>query len=345
MVYAVSISQEGLVGEVQIPPKTTDVLEWIRKKYKNTNYQFQGNILHPLNENAQLNLFACIANEDDSMNQHLLPSPFNEESYTGHIIILMSVDDEEKYKPTASEYTNLRSDDYALLYEEWNFSNDEDDDNEDDENGEDEEIEEIEETVPTVEDESNTKQVYPTRIIQLKSKNVFIDCAIRDIIIQNFQELIGDEHIVKELEDSILHAVSDESIKEGIEIDWGNRIFWNMYRNRAISLYENLRGTNSYVKNTESWLEKLKKNEISPRSFVQLSSVELCPARWKDVVSKVIENEKNLYSKSESASIMMWCSGCKKKTKCDYYQMQTRSADEPMTTFVTCLECDRQWKF
>jgi transcription elongation factor S-II len=25
--------------------------------------------------------------------------------------------------------------------------------------------------------------------------------------------------------------------------------------------------------------------------------------------------------------------------------MQTRSADEPMTTFVTCLVCDKHWKF
>ena len=42
---------------------------------------------------------------------------------------------------------------------------------------------------------------------------------------------------------------------------------------------------------------------------------------------------------------MQLCSRCKKKSKCSYYQMQTRSADEPMTTFVTCLECDKQWKF
>jgi len=345
MVYAVSISQEGLVGEVQIPPKTTDVLEWIRKKYKNPNYQFQGNLAHPLKENAQLNVFASIANEDDSMNQHLLPSPFNEESYTGHIVILMSEDEEEKYKPTASEYTNLRSDDYAILYEEWNFSENDEEDNDEADNDEDDDVDEPEEIVQNVEEDINTKQVYPIRVIQLKSKNVFIECAIRDVIIKNFQELIGNEDIVKELEDSILHAVSDDSIKEGIEIDWGNRIFWNMYRNRAVSLYENLSGSSSYVKNNENWLEKLKKGEITPRSLVQLSSVELCPSRWKDVVNKVIESEKNLYSKSESASIMMWCSGCKKKTKCDYYQMQTRSADEPMTTFVTCLECDRQWKF
>jgi hypothetical protein len=30
---------------------------------------------------------------------------------------------------------------------------------------------------------------------------------------------------------------------------------------------------------------------------------------------------------------------------CRYYQMQTRSADEPMTTFVSCLNCNNRWKF
>ncbi len=27
-----------------------------------------------------------------------------------------------------------------------------------------------------------------------------------------------------------------------------------------------------------------------------------------------------------------------------YYQMQTRSADEPMTNFVTCLDCNKKWR-
>ena len=339
MVYGISISQEGLVGEIQIPAKTTDVLEWIRKKYKKSAYQFQGTMPHPLKENFQLNLFASIADENDGVNQHLLPSPFDEESYTGNIVILMSEDEEEKYKPTANEYTNLRSDDYALLYEEWDFGNED----ENDEYIEQDEEEEEPEEVHVVDEE--VRHVYPSRIIQTKSKNVFVDCAIRDVVITNFMELIENEDIVKELEDSILHAVTDESIKEGIEIDWGNRNFWNMYRNRAVSLFENLRGSNSYVKNTENWLQKLKEGEISPRNLVQLNAVDLCPLRWRDVMNRVIESEKKLYSKNESASIIMWCSGCKKKTKCDYYQMQTRSADEPMTTFVTCLECDRQWKF
>lgn len=37
------------------------------------------------------------------------------------------------------------------------------------------------------------------------------------------------------------------------------------------------------------------------------------------------------------------CSRCKSK-KTSYYQMQTRSADEPMTTYVTCNGCGHKWK-
>jgi transcription elongation factor S-II len=37
------------------------------------------------------------------------------------------------------------------------------------------------------------------------------------------------------------------------------------------------------------------------------------------------------------------CGKCgQRKTK--YYQLQTRSADEPMTTFVTCLNCNHRWR-
>lgn len=38
------------------------------------------------------------------------------------------------------------------------------------------------------------------------------------------------------------------------------------------------------------------------------------------------------------------CGKCGQR-KCTYYQMQTRSADEPMTTFVTCTNCNNRWKF
>jgi len=41
---------------------------------------------------------------------------------------------------------------------------------------------------------------------------------------------------------------------------------------------------------------------------------------------------------------MFTCGKCK-GIKTTYFQMQTRSSDEPMTTFVTCLTCNNRWKF
>ena len=37
------------------------------------------------------------------------------------------------------------------------------------------------------------------------------------------------------------------------------------------------------------------------------------------------------------------CSKCK-GTKTSSYALQTRSADEPMTVFVTCLTCGKRWR-
>eukprot|EP00415_Alexandrium_ostenfeldii_P000528 UN0528 len=41
---------------------------------------------------------------------------------------------------------------------------------------------------------------------------------------------------------------------------------------------------------------------------------------------------------------MFTCGKCK-GVRTTYFQMQTRSSDEPMTTFVSCLTCNNRWKF
>jgi len=40
---------------------------------------------------------------------------------------------------------------------------------------------------------------------------------------------------------------------------------------------------------------------------------------------------------------MFRCAKCKQR-KCTYFEMQTRSADEPMTVFITCEACGHRWK-
>jgi len=345
MVNGVSISSSGVVTDITIPVKTTDVLDWIRKKYKNTSIQFQGKIQDPTKETRWLSVFASISEDEENINQHMLPSPFDEETYSGTIVILATEnEDQDDYEKSASLYVNLKQDEYETLYTEWTFHIEEDEEEEVD--GEDDEIEEEEIEIEEKEEEV-IPQKHVTHIVkpvQVKTKDIFVDCAIRDKVIENFTELFENEEFTKEFEKEMLRSINSIAIKECVEVDWGNRVFWNMYRNKAISLYENLKGTDSYVGNKENWLEKLKTRQLTIQQFIEMNAFDMCPSRWKATIEKIIENEKKLYSKNDAASIFMWCSGCKKKSKCDYYQMQTRSADEPMTTFVTCLECDKQWK-
>jgi len=347
MVYGVCISTASSYSEFQIPTKTSDVLEWIRKKYKNPEIQFQGKIQDPLKETRWLSIFASITGEDDQVNSHMLPSPFDEETYYGSILILASKNDnQDSYEQSVTSYENIRPDEYETLYSEWTFAVEDLEEDEIDEGEVEEDVEEEEDEVEEEPEEEEpvvqVRQPKTSRPAVIRSKNVFVDCAIRDKVRENLSEIT---EVASEIETAILQSVNDQAIREGIDVDWKNRVFWNMYRSRAISIYENLRGTNSYVKNNEDWISKIRSGELTPRAYVEMTAVDLCPARWKAAIEKIIETEKKLYSKNDIASIFLWCSRCKKKTKCDYYQLQTRSADEPMTTFVTCLECDRRWKF
>jgi len=348
MVNGVTISHSGTVTDISIPAKTSDVLDWIRKKYKNPDIQFQGKIQDPLKETQYLSIFASTDGDEDQTNMHILPAPFHEETYIGNIVILATEsDNEDEYEQNISSYVNLKTDHYNNVYQEWTF--DEEEEQEEEEAGEVEPVDEEEDDIiPDEEDEEEEEIKKPVREpkgpTKSTSKDVFVSCTIRDKVVSNFEEMMQHELAV-EFETAVLKSVSDQAIKEGIDVDWNNRVFWNLYRSKCISFYENLRGTDSYVGNRENWLSKLRSGEITPTAFAELTAVDLCPARWKASIEKIIEAEKKLYSKDSSAAIFMWCSGCKKKTKCDYYQMQTRSADEPMTTFVTCLECDRRWKF
>lgn len=347
MVNGIVIATNGTVTDLTIPVKTVDVLDWIRKKYKHGGIQFQGKIQDPTKETRWLSVFASISEDEENVNQHMLPSPFDEETYSGNIVILATESEEQDdYEKSATSYVNLKSDEYETLYAEWTFdieNEEEDNEHEDDEVEDDEDNAEVEIDEKEEEVIPQKPQVHVKTTV--KTKNVFVECAIRDKVIENFNELLKNERIAKELEFALLTSVNKQAVRDGVDVDWGNRVFWNMYRNKAMSIYENLKGEDSYVKNDQQWCSKLQTEEISPTSFVGMNCADVCPSRWKETIEKMMELEKKKFSKSTAGSVRRYCPSCKKETNCEQYQLQTRSADEPMTTFVTCLECDKKWKF
>ena len=316
MVVATIISVQGTLSDVSIPAKTPDVLEWLRKKYKAPGLQFQGKLK---NEENTYSVFATPATEEDAdTNQHMLPPPFHDDTFQGVIAILKSkTADSDEYEKPAASHGDMPSSEYDEYYASCTF----DEDAEEDGEKEDEEEEEEDAVEEEDEEEAEPEDRQPAVVYTVHQENVFVDHPLRTRI----QEMFGSE----ELEIAILNKCIADAQRWFIDIDWGTPAFLEMVRNRAISLY-----------GSRNLLETM-----SAEEFVNTSEVDRHPDRWMDKLRQTAERDKALYSRKTTASMQMYCSACKKKTNCDYYQMQTRSADEPMTTFVTCLECDKRWKF
>ena len=80
-------------------------------------------------------------------------------------------------------------------------------------------------------------------------------------------------------------------------------------------------------------------------NFPQEKKENLFIISYEDLLieEKRIKDENKFTPKIEASTDDFICGKCKSK-KCTYYQLQTRSADEPMTTFVTCLDCGNRFK-
>ncbi len=315
MVLATVISVQGGLSEVSIPAKTADVLEWLRKKLKQLSLQFQGKITC---EEYAYSVFAVpMDDEDETTNQHMLPPPFHEDCFQGSVAILKTTTKEsDEYEKPASSYVDLHSAEYDEYYASCTFK--EDDDDEEKEAAEDEEDNEEDDDDDEDNEEEVTREEGAVHITH--ESNVFVDHPLRDLVRDRFESA--------DIEGAILERCVRDAQKWSISIDWDTAPFVEMYRSRAIMLYRH-----RHMAQT-----------MSPKEFAETTEVDHNPERWREIIEKTIEKEKAL-RKDKTASMFMYCSSCKRQTKCDYYQLQTRSADEPMTTFVTCLECDKRWKF
>lgn len=314
MVIATAIAVSGAVSDLSIPARTTDVLEWLRKKTKQPGLQFQGTLPH---EPTAYAVFGCpTEEEDETTNQHMLPSPFQEDTFQGTIVIMkpLAVNSDEYAKPVTA-YSDLPSSEYEEYYASCTFDEEEEqDDADDDEEKEDvEEEDEVEEAVDETVEEVSAHMI--------RCANVFVDHPLRTLVREKF----GSDAI----EIAILNRCIHDAQRWIVDIDWETPAFKEMYRSRAMNLFQ----------------VRTLAETMTPEEFVNTTEVDRHPERWVTRLKDVAEKDKALYSRKTTASAQMYCSGCKRKTNCDYYQMQTRSADEPMTTFVTCLECDKRWKF
>ena len=165
---------------------------------------------------------------------------------------------------------------------------------------------------------------------------------IRDNCVQKLNKLLNNESLSRNIEKSIFNFVIDNARENNINRRWDNKIFYNLYFSKVRSIYSNL-DKESYI-NNDYLFDKIKNNDIKAEDISKLSVYEIHPENWKEIIDAKIKRDRMKYDiKPESMTDRYKCRKCGSR-KCSYYEMQTRSADEPMTQFFTCLDCKNRWK-
>jgi transcription elongation factor S-II len=138
------------------------------------------------------------------------------------------------------------------------------------------------------------------------------------------------------LEKGIFNYAIKEAGRKKIVKKWENSSFVCLYKDRLRSIYMNLKNNN--------FLNQIQNGDILPQNVAFMTHQEFNPERWQTLIEKKMKRDASKYTDNIQASTNMYtCRKCK-SNRCTYYEMQTRSADEPATIFVTCLDCGKHWR-
>ena len=149
-------------------------------------------------------------------------------------------------------------------------------------------------------------------------------------------KILPQKHYAANLEKGIFNWSIHEADNKNVVKKWENVYFVQIYIDRFRTIWVNLRDKDT--------ISRIENKEIRPHQLGLMTHQEIAPDKWEKLIQEKKEKDENRYApKLDGNTDMFTCRKCK-SNKCSYYQLQTRSADEPMTTFVTCVNCGNRWK-
>ncbi|PWY92789.1 transcription elongation factor [Aspergillus heteromorphus CBS 117.55] len=113
------------------------------------------------------------------------------------------------------------------------------------------------------------------------------------------------------------------------------------YRTKIRSLFQNLKN-----KSNPTLRVRVMDGDVTPEYFVKMSHNELRSAEQEERDRRIQKEnmDKAMVAQAErSISTSLQCGKCGQR-KVTYTEAQTRSADEPMTLFCTCMNCGKSWR-
>lgn len=149
--------------------------------------------------------------------------------------------------------------------------------------------------------------------------------------------LFDDSVSAVNLEKGIYNWSLNESTQRKIVKKWSNPYFVQIYIDHLRSIYLNLM-------HNAPLIERAKSRTIQSHTIAFMTHYEMNPERWDPLIQEKTIADKNKFEfKMEATTDTFVCRACK-SIRCSYMQLQTRCADEPMTIFVTCIDCGKRWK-
>ena len=165
----------------------------------------------------------------------------------------------------------------------------------------------------------------------------------RETAYKALNNVVNNDYIARNLERGIYNYTIWKSKNRGQARVWENKNFLNVYLNKTKQILTNI-SSDSYTENSKTTLNKLLRKEILPHEVAFMTCYEISPEHWEKILS---EKKKRDEMQSEidvgQATKQFRCGKCG-GNKTTYYTMQTRSADESETIFITCLNCGRRWR-
>ena len=145
-----------------------------------------------------------------------------------------------------------------------------------------------------------------------------------------------DKKIAQQIEQGIFRFSLTYPLVKGKPIGQQESI----YEDNAAFLLKEL-DPSSLPKN-EDILRRLKEGEIEPERLAFFSPQELNPKHWEKPLKK--KEYRAFKAKNMATTNKYTCKKCK-GNRHSITQKQMSSADEPMTTFITCLDCGKTIKY
>ncbi len=316
---------------------------------------------------TRVHFFAYKTGKAGTENKHELPEPYDALTFFGEAVLVGTSETEDQAIQTfnSSLYTKF----YNEMTAEKESDSDSDGDSEEfqsdlEEEEEEEEVSDSEsdsEPELAIEEEEEEEAPPPVKLPKPKRTNKKIPAwfVLSDMTEEHLDDLtpIQRQNCLRrfevylkvlsseqrsELEKAIFKFSLEDAKRKHLKAVWENPEFQTLYDVHVRRVLSNL-DDRCYVKNTRL-IQRLQEGEFKIWEIPYMTCADLYPENWVTLSEREMKREaKMLEVDTSMATDMFRCSRCGKR-QCTYYEQQTRSADEPMTIFIRCINCGKQWR-